>query len=347
MAGGTYEARIRRFRGDLAGVRVDLGNLRRVAVHGIPDRDGLRAVAWKLLLGYLPPETARWPAALAHKRAAYAQFCVELIVDPKDGGGGGAGRDGSGGAAPAADHPLSQSQDSRWHAFFKDAEMMEQIDRDVLRTHPDMHFFSGDDGSAVQHRAEMKRCLFVFAKLNPGLRYVQGMNELLAPLYYHFRTDPAPGAAAHAEADAFYCFMDLLAEFRDHFCQQLDNSAVGIRATLTRLSEQLCRADEQLWQHLVERNKVNPQFYAFRWITLLLTQEFPFPDAVRLWDTLFADSGGRTDCLLRVCTAMLLNVREELLQGDFAHNLKLLQRYPSVDVHTVLHRAEQLRAQCL
>ena len=68
---------------------------------------------------------------------------------------------------------------------------------------------------------EMKRCLFVFAKLNPGLRYVQGMNELLAPLYYHFRTDPAPNAAAHAEADAFYCFMDLLAEFRDHFCQQL------------------------------------------------------------------------------------------------------------------------------
>ena len=36
---------------------------------------------------------------------------------------------------------------------------------------------------------------------------------------------------------------------------------------------------------------------------------------VRLWDTLFADAGGRTDCLLRVCTAMLLNVREELLQA--------------------------------
>ena len=27
---------------------------------------------------------------------------------------------------------------------------------------------------------------------------------------------------------------------------------------------------------------MNPQFYAFRWITLLLTQEFPFPDAVSL-----------------------------------------------------------------
>lgn len=36
---------------------------------------------------------------------------------------------------------------------------------------------------------------------------------------------------------------------------------------------------------------------------------------VRLWDTLFADAGGRTSCLLRLCTAMLLNVRQELLQA--------------------------------
>ena len=36
--------------------------------------------------------------------------------------------------------------------LLQDAEMMEQIDRDVMRTHPDMHFFSGSDGSAVTHR---------------------------------------------------------------------------------------------------------------------------------------------------------------------------------------------------
>ena len=68
---------------------------------------------------------------------------------------------------------------------------------------------------------EMKRALFIFAKLNPGLRYVQGMNELLAPLYYHFRLDPDRGNAVHAEADAFFCFMDIISEFRDNFCQQL------------------------------------------------------------------------------------------------------------------------------
>lgn len=69
----------------------------------------------QLLLGYLPPETAQWPTVLAHKRAAYAQFCAELIIDPKGAGGSGAG----GAAAPVADHPLSQSNDSKWHAFFK------------------------------------------------------------------------------------------------------------------------------------------------------------------------------------------------------------------------------------
>lgn len=36
----------------------------------------------------------------------------------------------------------------------------------------------------------LKNILVVFAKLNPGIRYVQGMNELLAPLYYVFKNDP-------------------------------------------------------------------------------------------------------------------------------------------------------------
>lgn len=67
----------------------------------------------------------------------------------------------------------------------------------------------------------MIRALFIFAKLNPGLTYIQGMNELLAPLYYTFSTDIDHDAGKHAEADAFYCFIDLISEFRDNFCQSL------------------------------------------------------------------------------------------------------------------------------
>jgi hypothetical protein len=84
-----------------------------------------------------------------------------------------------------------------------------------------------------------------------------------------------------------------------------------------------------LWLQLVRSCwwclQVDPQFFAFRWITLLLTQEFPFPDAVRIWDTLLADPGGRPDCLMRVCVAMLINVRQQLLEGKLCYSMLLSQ----------------------
>ena len=47
---------------------------------------------------------------------------------------------------------------------------------------------------------------------------------------------------------------------------------------------------------------------------------------------------------LATCQAHLSLLRSRvLLQGGFADNLKLLQRYPSVDVHTILVRAAHLR----
>jgi hypothetical protein len=84
---------------------------------------------------------------------------------------------------------------------------------------------------------------------------MQGMNELLAPLYYMFKNDPDQSSARYAEADAFYCFVDLISEFRDHFCQQLDNSSSGIKATIQKLVALLEAHDPDLAAHLAE-NKV-------------------------------------------------------------------------------------------
>ena len=43
-----------------------------------------------------------------------------------------------------------------------------------------------------------------------------------------------------------------------------DNSTVGIRATLGRLSATLRAHDHELWEHLERHVAINPQFYAFR-----------------------------------------------------------------------------------
>ena len=41
------------------------------------------------------------------------------------------------------------------------------------------------------HWEVVQRILFVYAKLNPGQSYVQGMNEIIGPIYYVFANDPS------------------------------------------------------------------------------------------------------------------------------------------------------------
>eukprot|EP00249_Psilotum_nudum_P019955 c27495_g1_i1 orf=620-2161(+) len=350
----SFDTRVGQFYTELSRKSICIPDLQRLASQGIPDYGGIRAMTWKLLLGYLPTNHNLWGVELVRKRAEYAAFQMELLVTPSEvtrrkdcGDSLGSIQETKGllqrHEITHEDHPLSLGKTSVWNQYFLDSEVCEQIDRDVKRTHPDMHFFCGDSAVSIENQESMKRALFIFAKLNPGIRYVQGMNEVLAPLFYVFKTDPDEGNSANAEADAFFCFVILLSGFRDHFCQQLDNSAVGIRSTIARLTILLRRQDEELWRHLELTSKVNPQFFAFRWITLLLTQEFSFPDCLRLWDSLLSNLDGPLEILLRVCCAMLISVRSHLLAGDFTSNLKLLQHYPSVDIHRLLQLADELK----
>ncbi|XP_022875022.1 TBC1 domain family member 13 isoform X2 [Olea europaea var. sylvestris] len=332
---------------------INMGELRRIASQGIPDGDGIRAT---LLLGYLPPDRALWPSELAKKRSQYKHFKEELLMNPSDitrkmeksnlENNKPDGEDKgflSRSEITHGEHPLSLVESSIWNQFFQETEIIEQIERDVKRTHPDMHFFSGDSAFAESNQEALKNILIVFAKLNPGIRYVQGMNEILAPLFYVLKNDPNEENAVSAEADTFFCFVELLSGFRDNFVKQLDNSVVGIRATITRLSQLLKEHDEELWRHLEITTKVNPQFYAFRWMTLLLTQEFNFADCLLIWDALLSDPDGPQDTLLRICCAMLVIVRRYLLASDFTSNLNLLQHYPSINICQLLYVADKLR----
>ena len=58
--------------------------------------------------------------------------------------------------------------------------------------------------------------------------------------------------------------------------QSLDQSEVGIGALMKQLDSFLKEKDLQLWDNLSAK-KLVPQFYSFRWLTLLLSQEFQLP----------------------------------------------------------------------
>ncbi|KAJ6296357.1 hypothetical protein OIU78_024244 [Salix suchowensis] len=291
---------------ELSQKEIYLEKVKRIGSMGLPDGGGLRATAWKLLLGYLSPSHDLWEKELTENRQKYVKLKEELLLSPSEytrvkedamiSAELSGERDDAGPlkrqGISHGDHPLSIVKASAWHHYFKHIEIAEQIDRDLLRTHPDLKFFSGESSFSKKNREAMRSILLLFAKLNPAIRYVQGMNEVLAPIFYVFSTDTDEKNAVNAEADSFFCFVRLLSDSVDHFCQQLDNSPVGILSTLSRLAELLKENDEELWKHLEFTTKVKPQFYAFRWITLLLTQEFNFQSILRIWDSLFSNPFG-------------------------------------------------------
>ncbi|KAE8713925.1 phospholipase D alpha 1-like [Hibiscus syriacus] len=337
---------------------INVGKLQRIVGTGLPDGGNLRPTVWKLLLGYLPPSRDLWEKELIENRQKYAKLKEELLLTPSElarikeealhsneHNNADSGTDGPliRHEISHEDHPLSLGKASVWHQYFEHIDIAEQIDRDLQRTHPEMKFFSGESSFSRRHRESMRNILLLFSKLNPAIRYVQGMNEVLAPIYYVFSTDTDVQNASNAEADSFACFVLLLSDSVDHFCEQLDNSSVGILFTLSRLAELLKANDEELWRHLEFTTKASlMEYYAFRWITLLLTQEFNLQSILRIWDSLLSNPFGVQEMLLRVCCAMLLCAKSRLLSGDFAANLRLLQHYPDIDIEHLLKVAQDI-----
>ncbi|KAJ1133789.1 hypothetical protein NDU88_000264 [Pleurodeles waltl] len=393
-----HQGRIAEFKDVLGEPKISLRKLRALCFNGIPFEGGLRCLCWKILLNYLPLEQALWDSVLKKQRDVYSHFLKEMIIQP---GIAKANLGVSREDVTFEDHPLNPNPDSQWNTYFRDNEVLLQIDKDVRRLYPDMAFFQRqteypcllildpqNEYETLRRRVEqttlksqtvarnrsgvtnvssplktpasqawneyellpngceahwevVERILFIYAKLNPGIAYVQGMNEIVGPIYYTFATDPNKEWKEHAEADTFFCFTNLMAEIRDNFMKSLDDSQCGITSKMERVYSSLKETDAELYLRLQEQN-IKPQFFTFRWLTLLLSQEFLLPDVIRIWDSLFADDQ-RFEFLLLVCCAMLILIREQLLEGDFTLNMRLLQDYPISDVHLIIKKARDLQ----
>jgi len=72
--------------------------------------------------------------------------------------------------------------------------------------------------------------LFIYAKLNKAINYVQGMNEVIAVLYYCFWKFGSDKVISqeYLESDLFQCFSNIMSELKDGFIRHLDNEENGI-----------------------------------------------------------------------------------------------------------------------
>lgn len=67
---------------ELSKKMINVREMRRIAMQGIPDGAGIRSTVWKLLLGYLPPDRGLWASELAKKRSQYKHFKDDLLMNP-------------------------------------------------------------------------------------------------------------------------------------------------------------------------------------------------------------------------------------------------------------------------
>lgn len=210
----------------------------------------------------------------------------------------------------------------------------------MYRTFPESGFFSVDDVLTRDGHA-LEDVLFVYSKVNKGMGYVQGMNEVIAPIYLVFHDDPNFEDLDQLETDVFFCFSNLMGEINECFIQKNGNATLDTTGTIGRFQALLALLDRELFWHLHKLN-VDPRFYGIRWLSLLFAQEFQLSDILCLWDTLFGDPH-RFEFLLFFACAMVIDLKPTLMKADFGTALIALQNYPEINVLDMIRKAKQLR----
>jgi len=312
---------------------VDLAALRDLLWSGAPEDDpAVRAEAWQMLLGYLPPVHDRQVQGIAKKRGEYEELKRRHYK--------------------FADSANSSAEISR-NDGEEAAAILRQIRVDIPRTSPGLPLFSHP---RVQRL--MERVLYIWSVRHPASGYVQGINDLVTPFIAvllaselhapleDIDVDSVAEAALNTvEAGAYWCLTKVLSDIQDHYTA----GQPGIQHMVLKLREIVRRIDEKLYRHLEQQGLDFLQF-SFRWMNCLLLREFPFPCVIRLWDTYIAEpTEGFSTFHVYVCAVFLIYWSPQLKQMDFQQLMLFMQKLPTgkwrtQEIETLLAEAYVLKS---
>lgn len=154
----------------------------------------------------------------------------------------------------------------------------------------------------------------------------------LSPFYVQSRRTAPPPAASQID-NSLGVSLDG-ANGNDSNGSSNNNGSAVLRKCKYIQDVLLRKHDEALSIHLTDV-ELEPQLYLLRWIRILFGREFHLEDTVTVWDSIFAfdDHFGFID---HMAVAMLIFIRSQLLNKEFADCIKRLQKYPPVEDVTIL-----------
>ncbi|KAF9970122.1 hypothetical protein BGZ73_007271 [Actinomortierella ambigua] len=322
--------------------------------------DGIRSVCWKIYLSILPTlDLSSWPAILAKEREEYSELHRKYIraIGSEDNT-----------PNLEVNNPLSLAEDSPWQQFFVDSELKKVIRQDVERTFPDNDYFRSQKVQDqltdilfiyckihhdVSYRQGMHELLahMLWVVSSESLDVSDNVTSTTS-------SDPVLDAmknvldANYIEHDTFILFSRLMVaakpwyEFSDEGLSSKKQRSLNMDPTLfgrpdaaedpgkptpviewsMRIFNYLKRIDIELFNHLTSL-EIQPQLFGIRWFRLLFGREFPMDDVLIMWDGIFS-----VDPDLKITPfiglAMLIYIRDDLLESDFSMCLHKLMRYP-------------------
>jgi hypothetical protein len=277
--------------GDFIGKnRITNDILEKIIENGIPNEIlSLRPLIWKALIGYLPiSDLSKWKEKIIKNSKRYNQLKKETLLN------------------------YNNKKFSN-----EEKDLLEQIDKDLQRTRGDVNFFKlySKKNKKEKNYDIMRRILFIYAKQHPELNYVQGMNEIIAVIYYIFENDDNPFMINYTESDTYYTFEILLEEIKQVFMMEnINYSQLFISQQIKFIKKLLEKFDLELLNHF-EKEEIILDSFLIRWLLVLFAQEFHLDTTINFWDRMFTQKN-KINFLCYVSAALLINNRNLLINMD-------------------------------
>ena len=251
---------------------------------GIPETlPCLRPLIWKALIGFYPlNDLSKWKDETINKNKIYENDIIKKYNY----------------------YPDNIKEE-------KDINLINQINKDLPRTRFDCPFYMNDP----KNYDTLRRILFFYAKEHKDVNYIQGMNEIIAIIFYIFSKDDNPFNKNYIESDSYFTFERLLEQIKDIFMMEnIDYSQLYIKEQIEEIKNILKKVDYELMNYF-QQIELELDNVVMRWLLVLFAQEFTIDVAVNFWDRLFTQKN-KIKFICYISAAIIKRNKDKIMKLD-------------------------------
>ena len=287
-----------------------------ILLKGIPESlPCLRPLIWKSLIGFYPLNNLeQWKDETINKSKIYEDLLKKYDYYPKN---------------------IKEEQDKN---------LIDQINKDLPRTRFDCDFYMNNSNNYDT----LRRILFLYANEHSDVHYIQGMNEIIAIIFYIFSKDDNPFIEKYKESDSYFIFEKLMEEIKDIFIMEnINYSQLFIKEQIEQIKKILKKIDLELINYF-EDIGVEIDNFVMRWLLVLFAQEFTMDVAVNFYDRVFTQKN-KIKFICYISAAIIEKNKNTLIKLDNGGIMEWAQELQNkmneIDITNIVQLALKIQKQ--